>query len=131
MTQHNDANLIVFQAGTQWGSGHCVVFQDNAPGACPGQRGARPPPTMARELGRARGWLGVARVLSKEQVARLVDKTKELTKKAAGKSDVTKAQVRGSALCKASVKTIQRRFKEQKFTYHTYKEMILLSAEDK
>jgi len=61
------------------------VFQDNAPGACPGQRGARPPPTMARELGRARGWLGVARVLSKEQVARLVDETKELTKKAAGK----------------------------------------------
>ena len=40
---------------------------------------------MARELGRARGWLGVARVLSKEQVARLVDETKELTKKAAGK----------------------------------------------
>ena len=74
---------------------------------------------------------GRPRVLSKEQVARLVDKTKELTKKAAGKSDVTKAQVRRSARCKASVKTIQRRFKEQKFTYHTYKEMILLSAEDK
>ena len=64
-------------------------------------------------------------------MARLVEKTKELTKKAAGKADVTKAQVRRSARCKAPVKTIGRRFKEQKFSLHPYKEKILLSAEDK
>ena len=43
LLEHNTMprNVIVFQTGTLWGSGDCVVFQDNASGACPGQRGAR------------------------------------------------------------------------------------------
>ena len=65
---------------------------------------------------------------------RLVKKTKELVQKAETKTpkrDVTKKQIKRSGRVKASLRTISRRFKEQKITFAPYKEKILLSADDK
>ena len=78
--------------------------------------------------------IGRPRKLSAAQVDRLVNKTKELVRKADKKSpkrDVTKAAVKRSARVKVSLRTIERRFKERQISFRPYKEKILLSAEDK
>ena len=74
--------------------------------------------------------IGRPRVLNGAQIDNLIAKTKELKKKADGKRDITKKAVKRSARCKASVRTISRRFKDRKFAFKPYKEKILLTVED-
>ena len=68
--------------------------------------------------------IGRPQKLSPEQVDRLIKKKEQLVEKANAKYDITKARIVRSARCKASEKTVARRFKEREVKFSPHKEKI-------